>query len=390
MLSLILLAAAAGAQAQSSATYPDGVLASGTMGPMNPPSATAGTPVNQTSGSRLVSINSIDDFCLFGPPDPNTVIGDSEAYEVAWCTQPRNNARIIPDGTITGASLLKTDMYVQIMGYGDLTKINIAPGDYGGELDPHGATGEGNPVGGNVTSNVTGSDLNYQEWMMYVSYEQFCFRICTNANSTYSTEYMCWHELDEMGCQFVMPGNYDINGTFETCDADVAYPPGWYPTATSDGTTLFSTFAQYYEGVYTSDGTPVSYTVGTTVTPDSVAFTPSSSNCQTVSTISNGIDAEAGTTKSGSGSSASSTSGADSSGHGSSTASASHSTSRATDGTSHSTSKTAGSSASGTAGADSATTSDSNAGARFVVDMGAMGALGAVVIAALSGVAVFM
>ena len=80
---------------------------------------------------------------------------------------------------------------------------------------------------------------------------QFCFRICTNANSTYSTEYMCWHELDEMGCEFVMPGNYDINGTFETCEADVAYPPGWYPTATSDGTTLFSTFAQYYEGVYT-------------------------------------------------------------------------------------------------------------------------------------------
>ncbi|KAI5899650.1 uncharacterized protein SCHCODRAFT_02605742 [Schizophyllum commune H4-8] len=360
MLPLILLAAAAGAQAQSSATYPEGVLASGTMGPMNPPSATLGTELNQTSGARLVSINSVDDFCLFGPPDPNSVIGDTEAYEVAWCTQARNNARVIPDGTITGVSLLKTDMYVQIMGYGDLTKINIAPGDYGGELDPHGATGEGNPVGGNVTTNITtGSDLNYQEWMMYVSYEQFCFRICTNANSTYSTEYMCWHELDEMGCEFVMPGNYDINGTFETCEADVAYPPGWYPTATSDGTTLFSTFAQYYEGVYTSDGTPVSYTVGTTVTPDSVAFTPSSSNCQTVSTISNGIDIEAGTTKAGSDNSGSSTSGS-------------------------------GGSTTGTAGADSATTSGSNAGSRFVVDLGAMGAVGAVVIAALSGVAVFM
>uniref|UniRef100_D8PSK8 Uncharacterized protein n=1 Tax=Schizophyllum commune (strain H4-8 / FGSC 9210) TaxID=578458 RepID=D8PSK8_SCHCM len=389
MLPLILLAAAAGAQAQSSATYPEGVLASGTMGPMNPPSATLGTELNQTSGARLVSINSVDDFCLFGPPDPNSVIGDTEAYEVAWCTQARNNARVIPDGTITGVSLLKTDMYVQIMGYGDLTKINIAPGDYGGELDPHGATGEGNPVGGNVTTNITtGSDLNYQEWMMYVSYEQFCFRICTNANSTYSTEYMCWHELDEMGCEFVMPGNYDINGTFETCEADVAYPPGWYPTATSDGTTLFSTFAQYYEGVYTSDGTPVSYTVGTTVTPDSVAFTPSSSNCQTVSTISNGIDIEAGTTKAGSDNSGSSTSGS-----GSSTASGSHTSSHAADGTSShssSTSKTTGGSTTGTAGADSATTSGSNAGSRFVVDLGAMGAVGAVVIAALSGVAVFM
>ena len=112
MLPLILLAAAAGAQAQSSATYPEGVLASGTMGPMNPPSATLGTELNQTSGARLVSINSVDDFCLFGPPDPNSVIGDTEAYEVAWCTQARNNARVIPDGTITGVSLLKTGAYL--------------------------------------------------------------------------------------------------------------------------------------------------------------------------------------------------------------------------------------------------------------------------------------
>ena len=48
---------------------------------------------------------------------------------------------------------------------GDLTKINIAQGDEGGELDPHGATGLGNPVGGNVTCNVTGQDVSYQEWM---------------------------------------------------------------------------------------------------------------------------------------------------------------------------------------------------------------------------------
>ena len=34
-------------------------------------------------------------------------------------------------------------MYVQIMGYGDLTKINIPRGDSGGELDPHGADGNG-------------------------------------------------------------------------------------------------------------------------------------------------------------------------------------------------------------------------------------------------------
>ena len=41
----------------------------------------------------------------------------------------------------------------------------------------------------------------------------FCIRVCTNANSTYSAAAMCWHELDEMGCEFVMPGNYQVNGT---------------------------------------------------------------------------------------------------------------------------------------------------------------------------------
>jgi hypothetical protein len=46
--------------------------------------------------------------------------------------------------------------------------MNIMQGDEGGELDPHGATGLGNPVGGNVTNNRTGSDLFYEEWMNYV------------------------------------------------------------------------------------------------------------------------------------------------------------------------------------------------------------------------------
>jgi hypothetical protein len=40
--------------------------------------------------------------------------------------------------------------------------------------------------------------------MQYISYNQFCIRACTNANSTYEAQYMCWHELDEMGCEFTM------------------------------------------------------------------------------------------------------------------------------------------------------------------------------------------
>jgi len=319
-----LLLAASSAFAQSTTTFPEGVVATGTMGTTNPPEPTLGTSINQTSYSRLLSINSIDDWCIFAPPE-SANISDSETIEVAWCSQARNDARVIPDGTITGISLLQTDMYVQIMGYGDLTKLNIPAGDWGGELDPHGAYGSGNPIGGNVTTNMTvsGQTINVAEWMLYVSYEQFCFRACTSANETYSAAAMCWHELDEMGCGFVMPANYDFNGTFETCEADVAYPPGWYVEGVSDGTTSFSSFAQYWTGVV--DG--VTYTQGETVTPSTVQSTPSSSNCQTVATISNGIDlaslgvsgtatatGTAGATATGSAANAGSTSGAGTSG----------------------------------------------------------------------------
>ncbi|KAJ6577623.1 hypothetical protein B0H19DRAFT_1207982 [Mycena capillaripes] len=287
--SALLLASTAVASVR--AAFPAGVVATGTQGVTNPPVPTMPTTINQTSISRLLSVNSIDDFCLFAPPFV-AAIPDTETEEVAWCTMPRNNARVIPDGTITGVSFLKTDFYVQIMGTGDFTKLNIKAGDSGGELDPHGAEGTGNPVGGNVTTTVAdGTDLPIAEWMLYISANQFCLRACTNANSTYSAAFMCWHELDVMGCEFVMPGTYHEPGTFETCDADVAYPPGWYPTVV-DGTTSFSTFAQYFTGVYPgADGQPTPYTVGDTVTPDAPFSTPSSSNCVTKATISNGIAA---------------------------------------------------------------------------------------------------
>lgn len=42
------------------------------------------------------------DFCIYGPKDAEKPIGDTEAEQVAWCTQPRNNARLIPEGTFTG------------------------------------------------------------------------------------------------------------------------------------------------------------------------------------------------------------------------------------------------------------------------------------------------
>jgi hypothetical protein len=36
-------------------------------------------------------------------------------------------------------------------------------GDSGGELDPHGPDAVGNPIGGNVTSDVSGEDVFYEE-----------------------------------------------------------------------------------------------------------------------------------------------------------------------------------------------------------------------------------
>ena len=90
-------------------------------------------------------MNSLDDFCLFAPPNPGAAsdIGDTERIEVAWCVQGGHGTRVIPDGTITGAHFVQTPDYVQVTGVGDLTKINIPQGDQGGELDPHGADGNG-------------------------------------------------------------------------------------------------------------------------------------------------------------------------------------------------------------------------------------------------------
>lgn len=89
-------------------------------------------------------ISSAEDFCLWAPPSPGT-IGDTERSEVAWCTKSGRGARTIPNGTLKGVHFVQTPDYVQVTGVGDFTKINVLNGDEGGELDPHGADGNGNP-----------------------------------------------------------------------------------------------------------------------------------------------------------------------------------------------------------------------------------------------------
>jgi len=263
-LPLVVLLARVGVHAQ---TY------SATFLPTNAPAQTqqgqtgtnqCGTTANQTSICQNAYINSIDDFCIFAPPNPgaDSVIGNTERIEVSWCMKDGYGTRLIPDGTITGAHFVKTPDYVQVTGVGDLTKMNIPSGDGGGELDPHGADGNGNPIGGLVFSTAfTGKVQQLHEWTNFVAATQFCFRGCNDAPNAPA---LCNHIYDTMGCAWNMPGNY--NPGFDSCQADSGSPMG------------------VVGGVTWQQGQPN--------TP-AAQPAPSSSSCVTTSTINNGKNAAA-------------------------------------------------------------------------------------------------
>lgn len=189
-----------------------------------------GTGSSQTSMCQNVYINGVDDFCIFAPPEPGpgSVIGNTERIEVAWCIKPGYGTRLIPDGAITGAHFVQTPDYVQVTGVGDLTKINIPQGDAGGELDPHGADGNGNPIGGLVFSQAFGQLQQLHEWTNFVSFNEFCIRGCKDGPNA---PRLCQHIYDVMGCFWNMPGNYDA-GVFEDCKGDTGEPMGVYGTST--------------------------------------------------------------------------------------------------------------------------------------------------------------
>ena len=377
----VLAAAAVSAQSSSSVPpfqygtpnpdYP-GVKSTARNGPTNPSSPQLNTPINQTSTSRLASINSVDDWCTFGPPGTGQPLADVEEITVAYCTKPRNNARVIPDGSVTGAHFVKTPLYVQLMAVGDFTSIGFMAGDEGGELDPHGATGMGNPIGGNVTSNVSGEDVFYEEWMNYASANQICFRVCIAGTDVAPTALECQHTLDVMGCNWVMPGNYN-DGVFETCDGDSAYPPGLYP----EGNGQTSTFVQYFTGVYSVNGVTYSYTNGSPdeSTPQVAYSTPATSNCKTTSTIANGIKSLVASHTTSSSSMAKSTgtaSAASASNTGSSSGSSSSGSSSGSSGSSGSSSGSSGSSNNGSAAKTSGASKLTNSASAAVLAFAAV------------------
>jgi hypothetical protein len=94
--SALLLASSAVASVR--AAYPAGVVATGTQGTTNPPAPTMPTTINQKSMARLLSINSIDDFCLFAPPTGPSNIADTEVYRISphkqfWLIRPPRRKR---------------------------------------------------------------------------------------------------------------------------------------------------------------------------------------------------------------------------------------------------------------------------------------------------------
>jgi len=185
-------------------------------------------------------LNSIDDFCLWAPPKPNSTIGDTEGEEVAWCTKPGRGTRIFYQNTLQGVQFMRTPDYVQVVGFIDQTYINLMADDYGGELDPHGADLRGNPLGGLVYSTAFGpKDGNdYQqviEWHNFMGGQAFCFKVC-DPNGP-NAKHFCEHIFDRIGCAYNAPNNAQ-NGTFESCLGD----------------------NQDYPGVYTSNGAVMTYT----------------------------------------------------------------------------------------------------------------------------------
>ncbi|KAF7426229.1 hypothetical protein PC9H_008596 [Pleurotus ostreatus] len=233
-----------------------------------------GTSNSQTSMCQNAYLNSVDDFCLWGPPEPNSVIGNSEREVVSWCLKPGTGSRLIPAGSIKGAHFVQTPDFIQVTGTGDLTSLNIQRGDAGGELDPHGADGNGNPIGGLVFSTAFGQLQQVHEWTQFISSTDFCFRACTGKSAT---KY-CEHIYDVMGCNWNMPADYSA-GKFENCKGDSGEPMGIYGASTFHQGEPATPAA--HPRPKTSGCVPIATIGGDAAPPASSSVIPSSSSAPT-------------------------------------------------------------------------------------------------------------
>ncbi|CAE6406940.1 unnamed protein product [Rhizoctonia solani] len=193
------------------------------------------TTEGPTSLCQTAMVNSLDDFCLWGPPEPNSLIGNTEGEAVAWCTKPGRGTRLIPAGSLTGVQFMRTKSYVQVTGNIRQTGINIAEKDDGGEMDPHGADRRGNPLGGLVFSNAFpsngGNNNTFQqvvEWHNFMGANRFCLKACDPTDP--DDDKYCEHIFDRIGCEYNAPAAYK-DGVFESCEGENQDFPGIYTNA---------------------------------------------------------------------------------------------------------------------------------------------------------------
>lgn len=187
------------------------------------------TTENQESLCQTSIVNSLDDFCLWAPSEPNSEVANTEGEMVAWCTKPGRGTRLIPAGALTGVQFIRTPDYISLVGFIDQELININKEDYGGEMDPHGADLRGNPMGGIMFSNAFGGQ--YQqivEWHNFMGGNAFCLKACS-PQSPLAARY-CEHIFDRIGCAYNVPSNAQP-GTFESCLGDNQDFPGIYTDA---------------------------------------------------------------------------------------------------------------------------------------------------------------
>lgn len=117
---------------------------------------------------------------------------------VAGCTLKGRGTRAIDASAITGATFVTAPSYVQLTAVGDFTKLNTKPGDWGGELDAHGADNNGNPHGDLVFHcDADQGCVQEHEWTQFLAYDVACIRVCFDGNK--ATQ-MCQHTYDTLGC----------------------------------------------------------------------------------------------------------------------------------------------------------------------------------------------
>jgi len=223
--------------AAKSFSYPDGIpykadTDNGVRGPQYGYNVCNSTTEGQDSLCQTAFINSIEDFCLWAPPEPDSIVGNTEGEMVAWCTKPGRGTRLIPEGTLQGVQFVRAPAYVQVVGFIDQTKLNIQAGDYGGEMDPHGADRRGNPLGGLLFSQAYGEGNGTQwtqavQWHNFMGGDMFCLKACDPADP--NDWHYCEHIFDRIGCRYNAPADYgSINGTFSSCESDNQMYPGVY------------------------------------------------------------------------------------------------------------------------------------------------------------------